>query len=707
MSPEQAEGKVVDARSDIFSFGSLLYEMVGGRRAFQGETKISTLSAILRDDPKPLSHTGADAPRDLEKLIARCMRKDPARRFQHMDDIKIALEELKEESDSGQLSETMPPARQSRSTLLYAGLAAVVVLGCALLFWQLRKSPAAQPGLNLRPLTQDPGLSFGPTISPDGKLVAYASDRAGEGNMDIWVQQLSRGAQPIRLTRHKADDVGPSFSPDGGQIVYLSTRDGGGIYVIPALGGEERLLLRGNYNRMRFSPDGQWIVAMTWGSAANRMMLVPATGGAARRIAEDFYMPGSPAWSPDGKRILFWGQREEAAEADWWVLPIEGGSATATGAARVLKPPAGQTLPRVSEWLDDYVLYSTGNLYRIAISPRTFQVSGEPERLTTSSANESNPRAVNIGRGKPGEWRIVFATTQSSSALWSMPIDANTGKALGEPEKMFRDGVERLLPTLSADASRLLYVFREVDSFGARLRDLKTSVETTLVRSPVFFRARLSPDGSTVAYNPTDNVNETVIHLVSSAGGDSRKLCDNCGLIYHWTRDGKRILYRTGNPMRFNSVEVATGQQTPVLAHPKHFILVVRYSPDGGWLAMQYGRGREAPPALFIAPVRNGKAAPESEWIPIMDRPGVHQRPWWSPDGNRLYFLSNANGQEDIWSQRLDPATKRPVGEPQILYHPQIDRLAIQAGVAFGPGESPNRLIFPIEEATGNIWIAE
>src|SRR5262249_37843561 len=164
------------------------------------------------------------------------------------------------------------------------------------------------------------------------------------------------------------------------------------------------------------------------------------------------------------------------------------------------------------------ILYSTGNLYRVAISPHTFQVSGEPERLTTSSADESNPRAVTGSRGRPAEWRIVYSARQSRSGLWSLPIDANAGAALTQPAKMFRDGVERMSPALSTDGSSLLYVFREVDSFGARLRDLKTSAETTLVRSPGFFRAKLSPDGSVLAYNSTDKLTETVIHLVSSFG---------------------------------------------------------------------------------------------------------------------------------------------------------------------------------------------
>ena len=101
MSPEQAEGKKVDARSDIFSFGAVLYEMVTGQKAFQGDSKMSTLMAVLKQEPKPISQLVPATPRDLEKIINRCLRKDPGRRFQHMDDLKVELEELKEESDSG------------------------------------------------------------------------------------------------------------------------------------------------------------------------------------------------------------------------------------------------------------------------------------------------------------------------------------------------------------------------------------------------------------------------------------------------------------------------------------------------------------------------------------------------------------------------------------------------------------------------------
>jgi hypothetical protein len=195
----------------------------------------------------------------LEKIIQRCLRKDPERRFQSMKDVKIALEELKQESDSGHLSAVPKSERGSRRWVLPT-VAAVALLGAGgmALWWRLTPTPAPAEW-RLRPLTADSGLTTTPELSHDGKLVAYASDRTSNGtNLDLWVQPLAEGSQPIHLTQNPADDLEPSFSPDAGQIVFSSKRDGGGIYLIPAFGGEERLLVRGG-RFPRFSPDGQWV----------------------------------------------------------------------------------------------------------------------------------------------------------------------------------------------------------------------------------------------------------------------------------------------------------------------------------------------------------------------------------------------------------------------------------------------------------------
>jgi serine/threonine protein kinase len=146
MSPEQAEGKPVDTRSDIFSFGAVLYEMVTGQHAFRGGSKLSTLSAILKDEPKPVTSVVPDVPRDLEKIISHCLRKDPGRRFQHMDDVKTLLEELKEESESGKLQPAAAATRgKSRQWWAIGGM--IVLLLAAFGAWLFRPALTRRRGL--------------------------------------------------------------------------------------------------------------------------------------------------------------------------------------------------------------------------------------------------------------------------------------------------------------------------------------------------------------------------------------------------------------------------------------------------------------------------------------------------------------------------------------------------------------------------------
>ena len=205
MSPEQAEGKRIDTRSDIFSFGSVLYEMLTGQRAFRGDTRASTVASILREEPKPISQVAEGLPRDVEKLVRRCLQKNLDRRFQHMDDIKIALEELKEESDSGALESALVAGRVVRSRLWWvvavaAVMVTVVALGTGGWFWinRVRRAPPDVPMI-AKPVVTYPGRLSSPTFAPDGDRIAFSWNGERQDNLDIYVRLIGPG-DPQRLT---------------------------------------------------------------------------------------------------------------------------------------------------------------------------------------------------------------------------------------------------------------------------------------------------------------------------------------------------------------------------------------------------------------------------------------------------------------------------------------------------------------------------
>ena len=222
MSPEQAVGGRVDARSDVFAFGSMLYEMVTGRRAFVGSTASAILSAVVREQPKSPSELVSDLPRDLEKLIVRCLRKEPERRFQHMGDVKVELLDVKEDSDSGDTASNAQAAVRSRKSVAGAVVGLLLLAAVAWLSWRHSRAPAEPP--HVVQLTSLPGFEFSPTFSPDGEQVAFMWDGEKSDNWDIWVKMVgSSGLR--RITTDPAQDGYPSWSPDGKQIAFCSVRE--------------------------------------------------------------------------------------------------------------------------------------------------------------------------------------------------------------------------------------------------------------------------------------------------------------------------------------------------------------------------------------------------------------------------------------------------------------------------------------------------
>jgi hypothetical protein len=325
MSPEQAQGKKIDARSDIFSFGAVLYEMVTGRRAFAGESTAATMAVLLGQEPPALSQIIPDVPPELEKIMLRCLRKDPERRFQHMDEVKLRLEELKEESESGPIAAPGPARKVFAKGWLAVG-ALVLVLIIAAVLWFPRVRPdreSPKPPSKTVPLTSFPGREIDPALSPDGKLVAFAWDGEAVSNLEIYVKQIDAGA-PLRLTTNLADDFGPAWSPDGRYITFYRQSPGGTeIMMVPALGGPERKL----------------------GESAGPELSDPIEG-----FLE--VSRSRPAWAADGKSVAIVDRTSPQAPLGIFLLSVETGEKK-----QLTSPPMGYgdrspaLSPDVGRWL--------------------------------------------------------------------------------------------------------------------------------------------------------------------------------------------------------------------------------------------------------------------------------------------------------------------------------------------------------------------
>ena len=714
MSPEQAAGKNVDARSDIFSFGTTLYEMVTGRRPFQGDTKMSTLAAIIHHEPPPPSEFAGALPPDLEKIIARCLRKDPERRAQHMDDVKLALEELKEESESGK---TATAARQPRSAVFrYVAVTAGAVIAGAAAFWfvanYLQREDAAI--YQMRPITRDEARSFNPALSPDGKLLVYSSDRAGGNNVDLWVQQVA-GGEPMRLTRHPAPESGARFSPDGSQIVFV--RAGEGIYTIPTLGGTERLLVKEGPrelpgNAPSYSPDGQWI-AYTTGYPGSRelygLFLVPFSGGVPRKVPVALDAFCCPLWSLDGTHLLVVTMEVQtvagaARRADWVIVPTHGGSPIRLRVEEHLQRDGFSDF-RPAAWVGnpDRLFFSatrsgSTNIWSIEIDPRKGILRGKPSRLTAGTGEFPGSPSL--------DGRIPFSTGTGSMTIYSLGLDALEGKTTGEPQRALQTGASEQFPTVTSDGRKMVFASRKLGTLDIWMKDLATGEESVVVATPEEERrGMISPDGSRLAFQRIEN-QRPVNYLFALPGGPETKFCEGCRSLLGFSPDGKSVLVSEGErePEHTLLFEIDTGRKTVPAFHPKYPIHDGRLSPDGRWYAFKLVLSATRQP-VYIAPVREGPAAGEQEWIQIAEG-HYNYKPFWSPDGKLLYYYSSKDGRNCLYGRRLDGSTKRPVGEEFSVHHFHGD-LQPAGGPIVGYGLTSNRLYLPMQESKSSVWLAE
>jgi serine/threonine protein kinase/Tol biopolymer transport system component len=711
MSPEQAEGKKVDARSDIFSFGAVLYEMLTGHRAFSGTSMLSILAAIMRDEPKPAAEIIQGLPRALDRIVQRCLRKDPGRRYQHAGDLKIDLQQVKEDLASGvsALSSERPAAHtRGWPWLSAAAVCLAISLGVG---WWVRRPAAALHEWRLTRITNGAGLSIDAALSLDGKLVAYASDSGRDGGLDLFIKQVA-GGQPIRLTSDGLDNRQPNFSPDGSKIVFRSNRDGvSGIYEIPAFGGQARLVARGGL-RPRFSPDGSKVAYWVGSEPSYQTVpgtasvwVVPAGGGQPQRVGSNLTAARDPIWSADGKRLLLIGYTSaklyDTSSLDWWMANPDGTEVVKTGAhdALIRAGLPADSLPSPSCWSTDtnMVLFSAPagdarNLGEIRLSPRTGKVEGVPRRLTAGEGSESSPSCASSGA-------LAFDNRESQSNIWFVPFDLNHGRQTGGLEQITEGPAMRGFPSLSKNGSWVAFFSNQAGQTNIWRRDLMTGNESMIAGSSLLQRYPVvSPSGAKIAFGLIEKDGTRTVY-VASAGAEPEKVCEGCTRPTDWSSDERALLTYGGAPFQVDLLDLATHRQTPLLKHPTYGLLYGHFSPDSRWISFTV---RTAPnrARFAIAPFEGPRPIPESAWITIADA-SIEDWAYWSPDGKTLYSPSGRDGHRCLWGQRIDPVAHRPVGEPFAAWHFHGRAFYQQDGWSTAGG----RTVIVLRENTGNIWL--
>ena len=554
MSPEQAEGKEVDGRSDIFSFGAVLYEMITGRRAFYGDSKLSTLSAILKEEPAALP---TEVPRDLEKIIARCLRKDPARRFQHAGDLKVTLLELKEESDSGKLGPASAPSGLSRRARTWWAPALVVLLLVAGFgTWMRFRGPTAPRATpKMVPLTSYPGRQIDPALSPDGKQVAFSWDGENEENRDIYVKLVGGGA-PLRLTTNPAQDQAPAWSPDGGRIAFLRVLGSAAdILVIPSLGGQERRLaqitLPGEILGLglSWSPDGNFLaVSDRAPDGTEGIYLVSLETGEKRRLTSTppgYNGDSMPSFSPDGRAIAFIRSRGFASD-DIYVVPF-----TADGLAGIQprRITSNQGFLTGVDWTPDGESLVFSGLGSPGQGLRIVGVAGgQPAPLLGAGEYGLSPSVSRHGS------RLVYERSVSDRNIWRVP-GPQSGNRKAAPEKWIASTEDDQEPQFSPDGKRIVFASARSGSYELWTCDSSNGralAQLTSFGGPPAGSPHWSPDSRWIAFD-VPKAGKSDIFVISAEGGTPRLLTPGIAnnIRPSWSADGRWVYFSSNRSSEY------------------------------------------------------------------------------------------------------------------------------------------------------------
>ncbi len=591
MSPEQARGIPTDHRTDIFSFGAILYEMLSGVRAFERATSADTISAILKEHPPTLSESGRNVPPALERIVDHCLEKDRDERFHSMRDVAFALEGISAASSTSAMAPPAVTSARWKRVWPLAALLLVAVAGAAYLTSRNAAAPSAGAPISFQRLTDFVGVEESPAISPDGKSVALSG---GSEVPHIWVRLLA-GGPPLQITRDPAPHLEPRWSPDSASLIYftpsLDAKGEGTIFEIPALGGPARRLVSAiaagdishdgkNLAYFRAAPNNKVELAVADRDGSNPRVL-------AALPASSLY--SCLRWSPDDSWLAF--QRGDVFDFDIYAIPTAGGEPRAlTHDHKDMQGfawwPDGKGIVFSSSRGHTILYLPTFNLWSMSLDGKRVR------QLTFGEISYAQPDMDSRGR-------LVASRVLSSFNIWKFPVS-------GAPEENVRHAVQ-------------------------------ITSQTGHVQNP-----SVSPDGREVVYlsDSGGHPNLWVIKLDGSAELRQITFEQNPDVsvgVPVWSPDGKQITF-------FVSKVSGSGQERAVQPFEQWLVAPdgsnlrrltdkggwAAWSPDSRWLYTSPPTQGGQAAALFKVPVEGGDA--------VLVRKDGAQRSAPAPDGHTLYF---------------------------------------------------------------------
>jgi len=698
MSPEQASGKALDARSDVFSFAVVLYQMLAGWRPFEGATDLEVLQTIIHGSPRPL---GDEIPAAVRAVVEKALVKDPAQRYQFMREMVADMRRLLRqgaETPGSQAPKLAPPSPARRFQWAAAALAVLALAAGAGLFWYRSRPSTDAPQTQYNQLTNVDSAIY-PALSPDGRMLAFVRGtttgvQSTGDPTEIYIKLLPDG-DPVQLTHdgipYKAQ---PRFSPDGSRIAYMTFETSGfNTYVVPVIGGQEPRRLLTNGMGMNWISDKAILFSYMTGKGITMGVATSTESRSDQRTVyvEDGIMNHNSFLSPDHKQLLM-NAMEADAGASWGqcrLAPFDGSSkgrkVGPTGCSSAAWSPDGKFM---------YFSADTGSGSHIW---RQRFPDGTPEQITSGTTEEEGVDVAPDGRS------FVTSIGTFQDTIWVH--DSRGDRQVTSESFSFQ-------PTISPDGKKLYYIVRTAGGLlspygGLWVTNLESGKRERLLPDFQMWHYSISRDGKRVVFAAPKASGRQGVWLAALDGSSApRQFTSSFAFQAFFGADGE-VFYSTLETQLAGSVYRAKedgSDSRKAIPDPTYFLNDV--SPDGKHIAVSVPASAQetGSGATVVYPLNGG--APTTVCICGNRAPDAPQPVSWSPDGKLLY-ISLVGGQA-VYAVPLRSGEVLPPLPPGGIHSAEEAAKLPGAKLLPAPGEfpgpNPSVYAFPKFTSQRNIY---